>query len=92
MTIGAEGVGEDRLEFYEGMTELHKVRMIPKADPLVRFLYGIVAFAFFGAGSSPRYSRILLVSRSFTGQPPGVPSLPLPRRYRLNDNERLEPA
>ena len=55
------------MEFYEGMTEFHKVRMMLEADPLVRFLYAIAAFAFFGAGSSPRYSRILLVSRSFTG-------------------------
>ena len=57
---------------------------------LVRFLFVFAAFAllegalttvFFGGrgSSTPRYSRYLLTSRSFTGYAPAAPSLPLPK-------------
>ena len=42
-------------------------------------------------GSTPRYSRYLLISRSLTGYPPwAVLSLPLLYGYGLRDNGRLE--
>jgi hypothetical protein len=49
---GWRGKGDiDSVEFYVGMMELHKARMILKAEPLVCFLHAVLAFTFFAAGS-----------------------------------------